>query len=216
MMGNVHERMKQIYLILAEDDRLPILLRLPVLLASAIVFQSLVYMEAAERWYKIVQNTAFGIIALKLNEGMSVPVAIVVGHLSGFFLNGQLPGVLKNVGLLETPPERFARWIRLIELCGERAEAISAVGIYGSLSRNELSQESDLDVRIVRRGGIRNAVESCVISNGLRLAATVTLFPIDIYVVYSSASLDKLRDDEDVQVLVDKDRVFYDQSNCRI
>jgi predicted nucleotidyltransferase len=211
MIEGVHETMRQLHRTLAKDDSLPIVFRGPVLLASGMLFQSLGYMETAERWYKIVQNIAFAAVVFRWSEGTSVPVALVVGHVSGFFLNGQLPVVLKNVGLLETPPELFTRWQRILALCGERARSVSAIGIYGSLSRDELSRSSDLDVRIVRRSGFLSAVEACFLSNVLRLAATITLFPLDIYVVSSAETLGRLRDDESVEVILDQDGVFQQE-----
>lgn len=164
-------------------------------------FQSLLYMDPTERWFKLALDL---VLAVPLGLGLSVWVhpivawwaAILVAHTMNFLFNGQLWGVLKHYGLVRHTPAGFDTYVQGFCQRAAHESAIQYVAVYGSLVRSEWSSTSDFDARIVRHPGLGNGLKSCWFLLVERSRALISRFPIDVYVLDSKDSLKKLRSDE--------------------
>ena len=81
--------------------------------------------------------------------------------------------------------------------------SIEAVLIFGSLSRGEIRSTSDLDVRLIRQKGTRNALKAYLLAVKLRILAFMKRFPLDIYTFGDFSYLKRLREDELPVVILD-------------
>lgn len=165
------------------------------------------YMDPTERRFKISFDIAFSLLFFQLSDGTvrsRIISAFCGAHVLNFIVNGQLFVLLKNFDLVDIPKEKFERWMVMLGERYERSQSVDAVVVYGSLSRGDLSRTSDLDVRVLRRDGLVNGLVACSITAVFRFKALIHRFPLDIYVLDGTDSLDRLRDDEEPQVLVDK------------
>ncbi|MDS0280783.1 nucleotidyltransferase domain-containing protein [Haloarcula onubensis] len=190
-----------------KNDDISTWIRFPVLFSTAVIFQGLIYMDNSERILKLT-FTIGGTFALsrifsKNNDGI-VKFA-VLSHLLNFLFNGQPWALLKKFDLIETSNETFDYWGRKLKKTGQKHSSIAAVAIYGSQVRGERSPTSDLDVRVISYPGFKNGLAASIVVASLRARAALSMFPLDIYVLDDTDSLDRLREDEDPQVLVDKE-----------
>jgi hypothetical protein len=178
------------------------LLRNPIVaLASHWTFQSLLYMDATERWFKLGLDVLWTIGGgLLLNAWVSWPIACLISfpiaHTINFLFNGHLLGVLKHFGIIRTSYEIFAQYIDQLTRRACDESCIQSLAIYGSVARQEWSPTSDLDVRLLRKPGIHNGLRACWFTMRERSRAVLSLFPLDIYVLDSEESYRKLRQDE--------------------
>jgi predicted nucleotidyltransferase len=85
----------------------------------------------------------------------------------------------------------------------ERETSIQLIAIYGSMSRKELSESSDLDVRILRKKGFLNGLKACLFGSFERTRSLFNKFPLDLYVIDSKDHLSKTREDETAIVIYD-------------
>lgn len=76
------------------------------------------------------------------------------------------------------------------------SNAISAVLIYGSVTRNKWHDRSDIDIRFFREKGIFNGLISYLILRRERLIALLNKQPLDAYIADDIKFLKKMRDDE--------------------
>lgn len=76
------------------------------------------------------------------------------------------------------------------------SNAISAVLIYGSVTRNKWHDRSDIDIRFFRQKGIFNGLISYLILRRERLIALLNKQPLDAYIADDIKFLKKMRDDE--------------------
>lgn len=185
-----------------ESRTLQQLLRSPfVAVAMHWAFQSMFYMDATERRFKLaldaILTCLFGaLLAVRLPWPVAWSSAFLAAHTLNFLFNGQLWGALKHYGMISRSYEEFDGYVRRLAARARREPSIARLAVYGSLSRAQWSPSSDLDARILRRPGFMNGVRACWFVLCERSRAISARFPLDMYVVDSDVSLRKLAADE--------------------
>jgi len=184
------------------------------------MFQSLLYMDTTERWFKIgidifLTILGGGILWLWIPGWYMWLAAFLLAHTINFLFNGQLWGVLKHYGLIVCEHEKFEQYVNGFAERARREPSIHQVLVIGSLSRQEWRTESDFDARIVRYPGFVNGIRACWFLVAERTRALVAIFPIDVYVLDSSDSLGRLRADEIAKDLLRCRPENPDQGNSR-
>lgn len=193
-----------------ENDDIPRIIRVPILVASNFLFQGTLYMDRTERFINISLTFGIGIIIQQLIQfdRYSWVKSLSMAHLLNFFLNGH-PWAFAihqiHPKLINTSQEDFDYWMNRLETVGNNSNSIAGIGVYGSHVREGLDTGSDLDVRVISYPGRREKVISSLLICRERVRAALTCFPIDIYVFDGPNSLGQLRDDEQPKILVDKE-----------
>lgn len=82
------------------------------------------------------------------------------------------------------------------------SQAISAVVIYGSVTRGKWHDKSDLDIRILREKGFLNGLVAAYIMMRERAIAFLYGQPIDMFLADSTVFLRKMREDENPIILL--------------
>lgn len=195
---------------LHENENIPKIVRVPILIASNFLFQGTVYMDKTERMVTIALTITLGVILRYLIpfSGNKWAKSVIVSHLFNFVFNGHPWAFVIhqiNPNATNTSEGDFDHWLNRLETLGTKSESIAAIAVYGSLARTELSTSSDLDVRVVSYPNKRERVTSSLLICRERIRAALMRFPLDIYVCDSPDSLSRLRDDEQPEILVDKE-----------
>lgn len=197
---------------LAKGSDFPFLMRLLLLTFSSWLFQGILYMDTTERNFKcfidfIIFLPLFFIFNRFLPILSSIVIAIMIAHTFNWVINGQIYVLLKNLNLLETSTESFIGYMSYIKKV-ENEDSIVAAAAFGSLSRENLRNTSDLDVRIIRKQGIMNGISACFFVLKERTRSFFNGFPLDIYVLDSCDVLYKHINDEKPIVIYDPYKVF--------
>jgi hypothetical protein len=177
------------------------LLRSPVAAVAAHwLFQGMLYMDATERWFKVALDiVATALLARPLLlHFRSSPVWVVsclVAHTLNFLFNGHLWGVLKHYGIGQANRASFESYLAQLARRTGSEPSILWAGVYGSLVRDKWTPTSDLDIRLVRKAGVTNALRACIFVLGERSRALIHRFPLDIYVLDSPEKLSTMRED---------------------
>lgn len=182
------------------------------------VAQGLFYVDRTERFFKVgfdaiitsvltIIFVRFGTFDSLLNMAildsvvmnllLSFSSAFWIAHTLNFLLNCQIPAVLKNYGYVLHTFEEFESYSNGVIERANKSDCFEFVAAYGSLSRNEWSPSSDLDLRVIRRAGFWNGLRACLFVMGERSRALYHLFPLDIYILDDAQTLNKLREDEE-------------------
>jgi hypothetical protein len=88
-------------------------------------------------------------------------LAFWMAHTVNFLFNGQLWGVLKQFGWVQTPYGVFIAYARGLDERGQRESSIKQLKVFGSLARDEWTPTSDLDARLLRYPGWLNGLQAC-------------------------------------------------------
>jgi thymidylate kinase len=163
-------------------------------LVSHWIFQSMLYMDPSERWFKLGLDfilTALGTLLLKtwLAWPVAFGVSFVAAHTLNFFLNGQLFALLKNYGGVSHTYEQFVAYTDALAQRAQKETSIQKIVMYGSISRQSWSHCSDLDARILRKPGLKNGIRAAWFLLKERTRALYSKFPLDMYVLDSERSL---------------------------
>ena len=184
------------------------------LIPSGWIFQGLLYADKTEKAFKILIDfilmLIFYLIFINfINILESLIYAFILAHTFNWFFNSNLMIVFTKKYGLSIRAFVISFQISYIEELQNRIKkenSIQCAAIYGSLSRNENCETSDLDVRIIRKPGVINGIRACSFCMFERTRAVFNKFPLDLFLLDSMKPLSKLRDDEVPVVLHDPDR----------
>jgi hypothetical protein len=171
-------------------------------------FQCVLEMDRTERYFKIAMDAILTILfSLVLIQWLSSIPSICLGwilaHTINFLLNGQAFVVLKHFGDIRNQADEIEKYISSMKIRMVAEASLQWAGIYGSLSRGEMKETSDLDVRVIRYPGLVNGFRACFFVMGERIRAHVNRFPLDILLLDSPRLLKYLRPDEPPIVIYD-------------
>jgi len=181
---------------LAKTDEFPRYIKFPLLTLSSWFFQGILYMDTTERAFKILLDVLlffplYFVIMGHIPALLSVFMAIIVAHTLNWVFNGQIFVLLKLLKLTKTGPGYFNQYLDDLKKRIEREDSILAAAAFGSLSRKELKETSDLDVRIIRKKGLLNGLRACLFVLLERNRAFFNKFPLDIYVLDHVSTINK-------------------------
>lgn len=203
----------EFYKKVAKGDEFPLYFRFPILLFSSWTFQSILYMDKTEKFFKILLDILFFSLfyfALSSNtpSQWNAPVSLIIGHTLNWVLNANVFGTLKLLGLTRTKPERFATYLDSVNNRVAKEKSILILAVFGSLSRRGLEETSDLDIRIVRRKGLVNGLKACLFCLLERTRAFTQRFPLDIYLLDDSEKLSRLSENPVILYKADLNESF--------
>jgi hypothetical protein len=124
--------------------------------------------------------------------------SLLITHTLNWVLNGNWwAGVLFTFPHLHNRGER-ATCDYLNRMAGrfQRTRSISGVMVFGSVSRGQWHERSDLDLRLLRRPGVWNAMAGVLALTRERWIALWARQPLDIYLADDIPFLRRMRDDE--------------------
>lgn len=207
ILKKIHEIHKKI----CKTDCFPIFIKAPVVVLSSWIFQGLLYMDATERFFKILLNALlffpfYLIFKIYAPTILSIVLALVLAHTLNWIFNGKIFVALKHLKVTKTQRKQFIQYLVNLKRKVKKENSILAVATFGSLSRKELKNISDLDVKIIRKPGIVNGFRSCFFVFLEKSKASLSKFPLDIYVLDSANSL--LKEGTPPKILYDPNKVF--------
>jgi hypothetical protein len=171
----------------------------PVVITRYWLVQGMSYMNWTERAHRLTAETAFSLLAwwalgLVLNGWSRFLLAVVAGHTASMVFNGHLFALFKHdlcwFGFYKELPEFLAYVQRLqLRLLTRRPRGLARAEIYGSLTRGSFSQTSDLDLRFIARAGFANGFLVAHAVFVERMRASLSRFPLDLYMFHSEDEL---------------------------
>lgn len=186
------------------------LLKLPaVVLAVHWAFQGMLYMEKSERRFKLLLDLLLtAVFALPASLLMSwyraLACSFLLAHTLNFLLNGQIWSGMKGFGWVRISQERFDRYRDELARRATGEASIIYAAAFGSLARQARTESSDLDIRVVRAPGFRNGMRACMFVLRERARAFLCRFPLDIFLLDSTAGLARLNPQERAVVFIER------------
>jgi predicted nucleotidyltransferase len=174
------------------------------------VFQGMLYMDRTERLFKLGLDlilTALLWILLSPLLGLSwawaLLVAFLLAHTLNFLFNGQMWVVLKHFHLVRNSRSEFEDYLSQLAQRIQAEPSIERAAAYGSLVRGEWHESSDLDLRLVRKPGLRNGLRACWFAMRERTRALFRRFPLDVFLLDDPSRLGRMREDESALELLE-------------
>lgn len=178
---------------------LPRILKILIILGINWTFQSLLYMDKTEKSFKILLDLGlflifFFILEPFINVYLSFIFSVIIAHTLNWIFNGHIFALLKTFGIVKTKSSSFLNYIEKLKEKGSKEKSIKFIATFGSISREELKETSDLDIRIVKVEGLINGIRSSFFVMSERSIAFFNGFPLDIYLMDDEKSMRELRE----------------------
>lgn len=129
--------------------------------------------------------------------GFNFFLSLFLGHMLNLILFGQISVVLRYVTSSSYEDLNEKKLKTILEMCEKIAddEGVKDVYLAGSISRYELTNSSDIDIRVKSKSYYQLLVISFKIMV-FRFIANIRRLPLDIYCYKNDEFLKKLRKDE--------------------
>ena len=191
--------MNALYKKILDTNYLPKFVSILVIILINWTFQSLLYMDKTEKIFKLMLDLILFIIFFIILKQLmimyiAIIISLIIAHTINWMINGHIFALLKTFGIVRTKPEIFIRYLNNLKEKSSNEESILLTATFGSISREELKETSDLDIRIVRKKGYINGFKSCIFTMIERSWAFFNKFPIDIYVLDEPKKLEELKE----------------------
>ena len=170
-------------------------------------FQGMLYADKTERLFRLlldgIMTLVFYVILINfISSGyIALIFAFLIAHTFNWIFNGQLFVLGRYIGIKPNRHETFINYMDELKYRAEKEISIQSVAVYGSMSRKESSESSDLDVRIIRKKGIIHGLRACMFGFYERKWALMNKFPLDLYIVDSIEHLKKIDANENAIIL---------------
>ena len=184
----IRTRLNQLHLNFVKGSHPPSSTKTALILSSSWLFQGMLYADRTEVAFKLVLELAL-FIALLAVTSLFFPLLFAVAlawpsaHTLMWIFTGQPMVALKGTAGVRKRASELREY--LVHLDG-RIRATSSfrfAAFYGSASRGHLNERSDLDVKLVRRRGVRQGLAAMGFLMAERVRSTFHRFPLDIYVL---------------------------------
>lgn len=186
---------------LVKTEKYPFWIKLLLLTVSSWLFQGILYMDLTEKCFKILVDMiifliCFFVLKFYLTPILALLISIICAHTFNWIFNGQIFVLLKNLKLIQTDVNHFFSYLNNFKERIENEDSLSISFTIGSVSRDEIKESSDLDIRVIRKKGFINGIKACCFIMLERTKALFNKFPLDIYVGDSLKFLEKVEKNE--------------------
>jgi thymidylate kinase/predicted nucleotidyltransferase len=190
-----------------------------IVLVSNWTFRGVLIRTWSERLFFLVVDLIFAfpifiLLSFQLGQVTSAMLSLAIAHTFNWAFNGNLWAFLTQSFLKRTGRTYYiARNIEYLEKLEKKVMdafgSIETVAVFGSLSRDEFSETSDIDIKIIRKPGMLNCVKANIFALYLRSTAFVKKIPLDLFVLDDINQLKKhVRPDEPPIVIYDPNNVL--------
>ncbi len=177
---------------------------------SGWIFQGFLYMNVYEKMYKICLESVFFIICFiiyNLGNNFSffsdIVFSLISAHTLIWMLNGQVMTMFIHMKLLPNKPDRFIDYTDKMYENIISKNYISGAAAFGSLTRYNFKETSDIDVRLIMKDGLLNRFMICHFCFLERVKAFFAVYPIDIF-AFEGDDLKKRMNPDEIPI------VFWD------
>jgi hypothetical protein len=190
-----------------------------VLIISNWILQSIPNADKTEKIYKILFTLIFwvGVFILfsvfsKMSIVKTVILSFVMAHTLNWIVNGNFYNlIIHRLMLVKLSKTKLFDYIHIFEKKVESQDWILYAASFGSICKGTMKDSSDLDISIVRKPGIKNALLSILFSLKEKKYADIKGIPLEIYISDSPGnSIKRFGGEKNPVVLFDPDNTIDD------
>ncbi len=181
------------------------------------IHQGLLYMDRSEQIFKLLTEAieflvVFALLYFSGQHRMSITgicvASFIIVHSYNWVTNNLFWSIvmfafpkLKNRGMKQT-----VQYLRNMADRLRENDSITGLALYGSISRRQWHDRSDLDLRLLRAPGFINMLRANLVMMKERFIAFLLRQPTDIFLADDVAFLAKMRSDEKPVLLIKRDK----------
>lgn len=161
-----------------------------LLILSNWCFQGIPNADKTEKYYKILFTIIFGFISTLFlfyfsyfNVLKVLVLSFFIGHTINWIINGNFYGLLiHRLLFVKVNKESLFNYLKNIEGRLQKQTWVLYAASFGSICRGELKDSSDIDISIVRKHGLKNALKSMWFALKEKKIADFYGIPLEVYI----------------------------------
>lgn len=181
--------------------------------------QGMLYAHPTERVLKIATEILFFVPTVLILRSLgfgstaSAILAFIISHSINFLLNCAVwETLICDLTLPGAGRKTLFRYTKGIRSRLSNRKSISCAFIYGSISRGDLHDSSDLDIVLVRRPGFRAAIPALAVLTLEKFRSLANRIPLEAYLADNMSFLDRPRKDELPLIISDPNGILRSAS----
>lgn len=193
-----------------------------ILLFSNWAAQGMINADKTEKIYKISFTLIFwGLIYFwfniyKLSFLLQLLSSFLLAHTLNYFVNGSLATILMHRLFIGTLTKKQAfNYLNNLETRLQSIKSIESCAVFGSISRGQLKDSSDIDITFVRKLGFLNAIKSIYFVVQEKFRTNTNLIPIEPFLADSIPYMKKRYQSNEVPIVIKGKQAllkFYDET----
>lgn len=180
------------------------------------IHQGFFYMDRGERVFKVLIEASEFLVVFALlfwlgQHAMSIAAIILVSFIIVHTFNWVTNNLFWSIVMFAFPnlknrgAEQTIQYLKNMANRLQGDESITGMALYGSISRSQWHERSDLDLRLLRAPGFLNMLRANLAIMKERFIAFLLRQPTDIFLADDVAFLAKMRSDEKPVLLIKRD-----------
>lgn len=178
------------------------------------VFQGILGADRTEQIFKIMFDLILSLVLTLIfvqvgNLYFALFFAVILAHTMNWLFNGQFWVVGRFCGITNNSREQIWNYLKAVNERINGKSSLLGAAIFGSMGRgHDPRYNSDIDLRLVRKKGIRHGFMANFAGFMEKARAFMAGIPLHLFVYDSLDSLDKLRIEEQPYILYDPDNLL--------
>lgn len=189
------------------------------------IIQGISYMDIGELTLRIfteiivtilIYFTLLQVVGHSIPDYVTLLACFLIAHTINWIFNGNFWALL----IFAIPPlknrgnQKTINYLNKVTSRLKKYRSIGGVLIYGSLSRGQWHNKSDIDLRILRKPGFFNLLQAYLLISKERMIAAFAMQPLDMFLADSIKFLRKMRSDEIPIILLQRDDRLNSEYPC--
>ena len=165
------------------------------------LFQGVRIADVSENAFRLILDLSAILAGAASGSIIILLLLFIISHTLAYLLASNSPIAFSYLEISK-PPEEALRLLKEYASTHEPGEYIDKIIVFGSISRAESKRYSDIDVRIIRRAGVRNALRALLWTMKLRLYAWRKRLPLDVFIAREESVKEIVRGEERKNLLI--------------
>jgi predicted nucleotidyltransferase len=186
------------------------------------MFQGILRADKTEKAYKIsfsllLSYLFYAYFNRYLDTMSSVICGFALGHTVNWCVNGNLSLLFVHILMIKrADPQNIFLYLFYLRNESIKCKWVKYAGVLGSISRGDLKPSSDVDVSIVRKPGLGNAMKAIVFSIKHKKIADAMGVPMELYISDSVRNSYERYKDENCPVILTEEPGLLDSYYAKV
>ncbi len=180
-----------------------------ILVWSNWLFQGIIHLDVTEKLYRI-SFTLISSATVYYSLKLSILISLIIGHTLNWIINGSIyPILIHRLLIYKTKKKELFKYSEELRKRLLSQDWILYAASFGSICRGELKDSSDLDISIVRKPGLRNALKGLWFIIKEKKKGDISKIPLEMYLNDKpETSIKRFKAENNPVIMYDKNNII--------
>lgn len=180
-----------------------------ILIISNWIFQGIINADRTEKIYKLLFTIILSVILFAfldkiiLSHFYTISLSFLIAHTINWLVNGNISTIIIHRLFIGTVSrKKIFCYLKDLQERLQKTSSIEFTAVFGSISRGELKNSSDIDITFVRKDGFINSIKAIIFIIKEKFHTNINKIPIEPFLADSINYMKKRYRDDEVPVVI--------------